>query len=203
MNAHPPRKTPAKASSASSLAPAVTAEVASQAVPGSPHLPIVGSLFWFSARLKKGTPAAMPLMSMRPAETVVADGADGANKGRVLVVDDEPMNLEVAQLLLQAAGFSVDIADNGTEALRMVQLTPYAVILMDMQMPEMDGIETTRRLRQLSQQRGERQPCIIALTGNAFAEDKARCLAAGMNDFLPKPYLPDELYAAVRRGLAA
>ena len=117
---------------------------------------------------------------------------------RVLVVDDEPVNREVAQLQLEAAGIVVDTAADGAEAVTMVRQGAYAAIFMDMQMPNVNGLEATRQIRELP---GHRQTPIIAMTANAFAEDKARCIEAGMNDFLIKPFSPDQLFAILLRAL--
>ena len=121
---------------------------------------------------------------------------------RILVVDDEPLNREIAQLLLEAKGYVVATAADGLEAVKMASQTHYPVILMDMQMPHLNGLDATQQIRAQTG-RADPAPCIIALTGNAFAEDKARCLAAGMNHFLAKPYTPEELYALVREGMSA
>jgi CheY-like chemotaxis protein len=94
---------------------------------------------------------------------------------------------------------SVDTADDGVEAVRLSTENDYALILMDMQMPNMDGLEATRRIRQ--GRHGADTP-IVAMTANAFAEDRARCLEAGMNDFLTKPVMPETLYGVVDTWLS-
>jgi len=119
---------------------------------------------------------------------------------RILVVDDEPINREVTLSLLGDAGLLVDSAEDGSEAIRMAAETPYAAILMDMQMPVIDGLEATQQIRQLP---GYAETPIIALTANAFSEDKARCLAAGMNDLVPKPFDPAVLFSTILRWLRA
>ena len=99
---------------------------------------------------------------------------------------------------LDDAGLVVDMAEDGAQAVAMARITPYTAILMDMQMPTMDGLEATRQIRQLP---GYTTVPIIAMTANAFAEDKARCFEAGMNDFLIKPFAPDTLFATLLRAL--
>ncbi|WP_237715984.1 response regulator [Rubrivivax gelatinosus] len=99
--------------------------------------------------------------------------------------------------LLQAAGLQVDTADNGRQALEMALRTPYALILMDVQMPGLDGLAATRQIRE---HLGNAVP-IVAMTANAFAEDRAVCLDAGMNDHLSKPVEPQRLFDTLRRWL--
>ena len=104
----------------------------------------------------------------------------------------------MARLFLQDAGLDVAVAGNGAVAVDMVRSTAFDLILMDMQMPEMDGLEATRQIRHMSDR--WRLP-IVAMTANAFAEDRAQCLAAGMDDFLSKPVEPDRLYSTLLRWL--
>jgi CheY-like chemotaxis protein len=115
-----------------------------------------------------------------------------------LVVDDEPINGEIASILLEDAGFRVDQAEDGIQAVDMASKTAYGAVLMDMQMPRMDGLNATRNILLLP---GYANVPIVATTGNAFAEDKARCLAAGMVDFITKPFLPEELYGKLLHHL--
>jgi len=117
---------------------------------------------------------------------------------RLLVVDDDPINLELALLVLGDIGWRVDVAANGQEAVERASCTAYDLILMDMQMPVMSGIEATGLIRQLPERRA--MP-ILAMTANAFNEDRETCLAAGMDDFITKPVEPDKLFASLHKWL--
>jgi PAS domain S-box-containing protein len=118
---------------------------------------------------------------------------------RVLLAEDNPVNQEVAGELLRMVGIEADIADNGVVAVQMASAKRYDLILMDVQMPEMDGLDATRAIRALP---GMADVPIIAMTANAFAEDRETSLAAGMNDHIGKPVSPNELYGALARWLA-
>lgn len=104
----------------------------------------------------------------------------------MLVAEDNATNQRVIRLLLERLGCQVDIAANGVEALASAGQVPYDLIFMDCQMPEMDGIEATRMIRQAEQAWGRRNR-VVALTASTLAGEKELCLAAGMDDFLPKP----------------
>lgn len=117
---------------------------------------------------------------------------------QVLLVEDNQINQEVARELLQDAGLRVDVADDGVEALEKAAAFPYQLILMDVQMPLMDGLEATRAIRELEV---HRDTPILAMTANAFEEDREHCLAAGMSDHVPKPVDPEMLYAALAKWL--
>jgi two-component system sensor histidine kinase/response regulator len=139
--------------------------------------------------------AAAPLVPATPgaAEQALRRRHAGA---RVLVAEDNPINQEVALELLQVAQLVPDLAEDGAQAVAMALDQPYALVLMDMQMPALDGPDATRELRA----RGLTVP-IIAMTANAFADDLRRCLDAGMNDHVAKPVDPERLYATLLRWL--
>jgi signal transduction histidine kinase/CheY-like chemotaxis protein len=116
---------------------------------------------------------------------------------RVLVAEDNPVNQQVARLLLERLGCHADFVGDGLEAVQSVRAQPYDVVLMDVRMPELDGMDATRRIRR--DLPADRQPYIIAVTANATTDDHAACRAAGMDAFLPKPITSDSL----RRALCA
>jgi CheY-like chemotaxis protein len=115
-----------------------------------------------------------------------------------LVAEDEPLNAELALILLEDIGFTVDVAEDGQAALECAGKFAYPLILMDVQMPRMNGLDATRAIRLLPAH--ARTP-IIACTGNAFTEVRVRCMEAGMTGFITKPTLPDVLYAAILDAL--
>jgi signal transduction histidine kinase/HPt (histidine-containing phosphotransfer) domain-containing protein len=119
---------------------------------------------------------------------------------KILVTDDNVINQKVASRLLQQFGYTADIASNGAEALAAVEKKSYEIVFMDVQMPGMDGLETTKRIREM-EGRAQRKPArIIAMTANAMIGDRDKCLAAGMDDYLAKPVRPEGLQAAIERN---
>ena len=132
-----------------------------------------------------------------PAGTHCPDAAPGS---RVLIAEDNPVNAEVAAAIVSRLGHAGTLVSNGREVLQKLAVQAFDVILMDVQMPELNGFETTLRIRALERDTGNHLP-IIALTANAIKGDRERCLAAGMDDYVSKPYSPSELAAALGRAL--
>ena len=118
----------------------------------------------------------------------------------ILLAEDNPVNQKVALSMLKHLGYHADIASNGSEVLQALQKQPYDIILMDVQMPEMDGLEATRRVREGRQHR--KQPCIIAMTAYALDGDREKCLRAGMDDYISKPIDMKELQKSLERCVA-
>lgn len=149
-----------------------------------------GSTFWFTVRLGKGSVAVLPAPTFtgKTADERLLDEYAGT---RILLAEDEPINQEVSRGLLEDAGLVVDLAEDGQLALELAKQNTYALILMDMQMPHLNGVEATMAIRALP---AYAQTPILAMTANAFDEDRQVCLDAGMNDHIAKPVDPDRLY---------
>lgn len=153
-----------------------------------------GSRFIFEIRLQAPQSAVAP-------ENAIDHEAEIQRRfagRRILLAEDEPVNREVFRELLSETGLIVDTAEDGRQAVDMASTGGYSLILMDMQMPNLNGLEATRAIRALP---GLAALPIVAMTANAFAEDRQRCLEAGMDDHIGKPVAPDKLFASIHHWL--
>ena len=121
---------------------------------------------------------------------------------RILLAEDNAINQKLAVVLLQKAGYSVDAVETGAQALEKVQSNQYNAVLMDVQMPEMDGFESTHQIREWEKSNGQHIP-IIAMTAHAMQGDRERCIEAEMDDYVSKPLEPKVLFAALDRWVCA
>jgi PAS domain S-box-containing protein len=161
-----------------------------------------GSVFWFTARLQPAGASEQAAPSPHAAVSASRNVEDAIKErhgnARVLIADDNRINQELATELLRLVDLQVEVADNGRIAVEMARRGGYDLILMDMQMPEMDGLEATRLIRKIPEL--DNTP-IVAMTASAFGADRDACLAAGMNDHLGKPVNPATLYEKMLRWL--
>lgn len=161
---------------------------------GANSIPGVGSTFWFTAILDKPKSSVVSPPSVElSAESVLS--ANHRHR-QILLVEDDPLNREIIQAYLREADLNCDFAEDGVQALEKSAERRYALILMDMQLPRMDGVEATRSIRTVTDY--AKVP-IVALTANAYDEDRETCLLAGMNDFLTKPVNRQMLYETILR----
>ena len=169
---------------------------------GVTSTPGLGSTFWFTVLVRRAEPGTAevdpPAAGPVRAGCLRQSGFDHAilRGTRVLLVEDDPVNQMVAKRLMEAVGMEVDVAGDGAAAIEMVKEKEYEIVLMDMQMPEMDGVMAARHIR-LDEKLAELP--IIAMTANAMRSHAEECLAAGMNDFIAKPYHHTQLFAVIRK----
>ncbi|WP_373190938.1 response regulator [Halomonas sp.] len=160
----------------------------------------LGSLFWFEVPL----PAVSLGAARHPSGWLGADSNQtlpALPRSRILMVEDHPTNRELAQAMLERLGQTVELAENGQEALGLLESDAFDLVLMDVQMPVLDGLETTRRWRRRESATGRHLP-IIAMTANAMSDDQQRCHEAGMDDVLCKPFTRSDLYRTLSQKLA-
>lgn len=152
------------------------------------------AIFW--ARVPVQSVSSSGVGASAPA-TPQASGSDQSDRTsvRILMAEDNLINQRVGKLILQKAGYAIDLVSDGIEALEAHRKAAYDLILMDCQMPAMDGFEATRQIRALD----ARQPVIVAVTANALVGERERCLAAGMDDYLSKPFQADQLISIVAK----
>ncbi|HEY8108359.1 MAG TPA: GAF domain-containing protein [Gaiellaceae bacterium] len=171
------------------------------------RLPQAESSSLFSAQLPKPFKASQlynTLLRLLTADAVeeevepVTDGRRTRSALRILLAEDNAMNQKVALRLLEQLGYRAEVANNGLEAIQALEQRPYDVVLMDVQMPELDGLDATRQICERWPK--ETRPHIIAMTANALPEDREACFAAGMNDYVAKPIRAEELVAALKRA---
>jgi CheY-like chemotaxis protein len=189
---------------------------------GAHSRPGAGSTFWFVLPLQAGSSAqepaapaevAAPVDAAGPVEAAahveatgpveVAAAAGAGARAQLLLVEDNFVNQRVALYMLAKLKYQVDVVTTGVEALERLGKTRYQLILMDCQMPEMDGFEATRRIRDRTSAVLDHEVPIVAMTANAFPEDRVRAIAAGMNDFLSKPVDQSTLSAVIEKWLGA
>ena len=157
---------------------------------------VVDALSITSRDVDEGTSGRVDCGALDPAAVLDAD---------ILVAEDNPVNQEVARMMLEMLGCRVDQAGNGIEAVRMAKRERYDLIFMDCQMPEMDGFEAVRLIREHEKNfdnQGSRRVTVIAMTGNTTDEDRDECMANGMDDFLKKPFALEEMQQVLGRWLS-
>jgi len=155
-----------------------------------------GATFGFDLTLPRAPEPPAELLRTAPAASVF-----GASARRVLLVEDNPVNQVICQSMLEAMGLDVVLAEDGALALEQLAEGSFGAVLMDCQMPVMDGYEATRRLREVERLNGRARTPVIALTANAFSDDVQRCMAAGMDAHLSKPFKVQALQALLVRWI--
>ena len=159
-----------------------------------------GSRFWFTLSFKKDIAAQDSRSDRIESKQSVNSYNQHTQSGRILVVEDNPVNLKIAVAMLSKAGFTVDTAENGQSAITMLKVWVYDLILMDVQMPDIDGLEVTRIFR--SMEGNKRHTPVIAVTAHAMSGDREICLNAGMDDYITKPLNREELYRVLDKWIS-
>jgi len=145
-----------------------------------------GSVFWFVIPLKAETPEGETFDESKIIEIL---------KGfRILMIEDNLINQKINKVIFEKNGCKLEIANNGKEGLEKYKDSPYDLILMDVQMPVMDGLEATRKIREFEKKQGKRHAFIVALTANALESDRRKTRVAGMDGFIAKPFNPKDLF---------
>jgi PAS domain S-box-containing protein len=162
---------------------------------GASSAPGIGSTFWFTARLAKAVQIPEPVPTETSAEAALKRDYSDA---RILLADDDPDNRYITQSLLKDIWPHIDVAADGVEAVELARRNRYDVILLDMRMPRMDGVEAAKQIRALPD---GANPLILALTANVFPENRRQCLEAGMDDLIPKATHAEAPFAAILKGL--
>lgn len=164
------------------------------------NLPGVGSLRWMDVTFPATCYVPEPAIAPMPDSATSGGASQSVQPLRILLAEDIPVNQKLALRILKRLGYEADLATNGVEVLDALERQFYDVVFMDVQMPKMDGLEATRRIRQ--DLTSDRHPWIIALTANVASGDRDACLAVGMNDYLSKPIDLEALERSLRQCLA-
>lgn len=161
----------------------------------------IGSQFWFEMPLLKSTDKvkATELIPMDESQTI--EPKRTLHAARVLLADDNEMNLKIAMAILEQMGCKTTVVETGVEALKAYQSGEYDIVLMDVQMPEMDGLTATKKMREMELLDGKHTP-VVAITAHAFDEYKQQCLEAGMDDFISKPFKKKTFEDLIERWVA-
>ncbi|NTU73551.1 response regulator, partial [Candidatus Roizmanbacteria bacterium] len=161
-----------------------------------------GATFWFTVALDKGTVSALQAEESEASSfSRGGGGGPSADPIRILLTDDDPIAQKIVPKLLETHGYLVDVASDGKEALQALESNDYALVLLDCMMPEMSGYEVTAIIRNPASTVRRHDIPVIALTGNAMQQDRDECIAAGMNDHLPKPLILSDLLDMLEKWL--
>ncbi len=161
----------------------------------------IGSQFWFEIPLLKATDKVKATELIPMEEVNTNDPRRTLHSARVLLADDNEMNLKIAMAILEQMGCKITVANTGVDALKAYQSGEYDIVLMDVQMPEMDGLTATKKMREIEMLDGKHTP-VVAITAHAFDEYKQQCLEAGMDDFISKPFKKKTFEDLIQRWVA-